>query len=316
VNVRAATVADQASLRELWEAAQSEFPSPDWLPVADWEVAWGDLQSALGQGMVALAVEAERVVGVAVAAAPFAGRSRLELVYLRSELRGRGAASALVGVLAELLAGAGVVSVCVELPEGAGAMGDVWRAVGFEEVARVMAAPLATLQAAAAKPAEGPSHAVIHLKTDDHVSVERAVDQFVPRLAAPVLGAEAGGWIRVHDAQLDGDSEAQGALAADISDRLGTAAIVLGVEHGAVVRYRIYEHGLLVDEYLSVPSFYGELPTVEQLGLVANPTIVSRVTGAPFDDVRRVARNAPSAAELPDAEELYRQIAAMMQVDP
>jgi len=180
----------------------------------------------------------------------------------------------------------------------------------------VLAAPLAALQAAAAKPTDGPSHAVIHVQTDDHVSVERAVDQFLPRLAAPVLGAESGGWIRVRDSQLDADSEAQAQLAADISDRLGAAAIVLGVEHGAVVRYRIYERGLLVDEYLSVPNFYGELPRVEQLGLVANPTIVSRVTGAPFDDVRRIARNAPAAADLPDAEELYRQIAAMMRVDP
>ena len=316
MNVRAATVADQASLRELWEAAHRELPSPDWLPVADWDVAWGDLQRSLEQGLVALAMDGEQVAGVAAAAAPFAGRSRLELVYVRPELRRQGAASLLVGALLDLLGGAGVLSVSVELPDGAAAMGEVWRAVGFEEVARVMAAPLAALQAAAAKPAEGPSHAVIHVKTDDHVSVERAVGQFVPALAAPVLGAEAGGWIRIHDPQLDADREAQGALAGDISDRLGTAAIVLGVEHGAVVRYRIYKHGLLVDEYLSVPSFYGELPTVEQLGLVANPTIVSRVTGAPFDDVRRIARNAPSAADLPDAEELYRQIAAMMQVDP
>ena len=52
----------------------------------------------------------------------------------------------------------------------------------------------------------------------------------------------------------------------------------------------------MVDEYLSVPTHYGELPKGDELALAANPTLVARLTGADPREVRRVARNAPSRA--------------------
>ena len=61
----------------------------------------------------------------------------------------------------------------------------------------------------------------------------------------------------------------------------------------------------MVDEYLSVPTFYGELPKGDELALEANPTLVARLTGADRDEVRRVMRTATSPADLPPAEELY-----------
>ena len=51
----------------------------------------------------------------------------------------------------------------------------------------------------------------------------------------------------------------------------------------------------MVDEYLSVPTYYGELPMGDELALAANPTLVSRLTGASRDDVRRVARTGGDA---------------------
>jgi hypothetical protein len=72
----------------------------------------------------------------------------------------------------------------------------------------------------------------------------------------------------------------------------------------------------MVDEYLSVPTFYGPLPKGDELALAANPTLVSRLTGADRDDVKRVARNATSPAELPSAPELYEQIARLMGLEP
>ena len=72
----------------------------------------------------------------------------------------------------------------------------------------------------------------------------------------------------------------------------------------------------MVDEYLSVPSYYGELPKGDELALEANPTLVARLTGAAKDDVRRVARTAASPAGLPPAAELYEQIARLMGVEP
>ena len=63
----------------------------------------------------------------------------------------------------------------------------------------------------------------------------------------------------------------------------------------------------MVDEYLSVPSFYGELPKGDELALEANATLVARLTGADRDEVRRVARTArrPPTCRRPD--ELYER---------
>jgi hypothetical protein len=72
----------------------------------------------------------------------------------------------------------------------------------------------------------------------------------------------------------------------------------------------------MVDEYLSVPTHYGALPKGDELALAANPTLVARLTGADRDEVRRVARNAESPADLPPAPELYEQIARLMGLEP
>ena len=74
----------------------------------------------------------------------------------------------------------------------------------------------------------------------------------------------------------------------------------------------------MVDEYLSVPTFYGELPKGDELALEANPTLVARLTGA---DRERGAggvdahRRSPPA-ELPPADELYEAIARAMGLEP
>ena len=92
--------------------------------------------------------------------------------------------------------------------------------------------------------------------------------------------------------------------------------MTLSLEQGAVVRFRLYERGRMVDEYLSVPTFYGELPKGDELALEANPTLVARLTGADRDEVRRVMRTAISPADLPPADELYETIARMMGLEP
>ena len=57
---------------------------------------------------------------------------------------------------------------------------------------------------------------------------------------------------------LDRDREAHGRFARELSERLGAVIVALALE-GAVVRFRLYERGRMVDEYLSVPTYYGEL---------------------------------------------------------
>ena len=77
----------------------------------------------------------------------------------------------------------------------------------------------------------------------------------------------------------------------------------------------LFERGRIVDEYLSVPEFYGPLPPGDVVGLAANPTVVARLTGADPDAVRRVAHTASSPAVLPPARELLGQLAEVMRID-
>ena len=90
--------------------------------------------------------------------------------------------------------------------------------------------------------------------------------------------------------------------------------LAIGVEQGSVVRYNLYDRGGAVDEYLSVPEFYGELPPGDVVALGSNPTVVARLTGADARRVREVARTAATIAELPPAQELVEQIAVVMGV--
>ncbi len=55
----------------------------------------------------------------------------------------------------------------------------------------------------------------------------------------------------------------------------------------------LFERGRIVDEYLSVPEFYGPLPPGDVVGLAANPTVVARLTR------RRSRRRSPRCADAP-----------------
>ena len=123
------------------------------------------------------------------------------------------------------------------------------------------------------------------------------------------------GWIAVYDDVCDRNPEMLRRLARELSDRMGAVTLLLGVEREELVRMILFERGRIVDEYLSVPEFYGPLPPGDVVGLAANPTVVSRLTGADPDAVRRVAHTAPSPADLPPARELLADLAAVMGVE-
>ena len=75
---------------------------------------------------------------------------------------------------------------------------------------------------------------------------------------------------------------------------MGAVVIAIGVEHDHVVRFVLHEAGRIVDEYLSVPEYYGPLPPGDAIALAANPRVVARLTGAEPAAVRAVARTALS----------------------
>ena len=133
--------------------------------------------------------------------------------------------------------------------------------------------------------------------------------------AGSLVAAPRGGWIAVYDDVCDRNPEMLRRLARELSDRMGAVTLLLGVEREELVRMILFERGRIVDEYLSVPEFYGPLPPGDVVGLAANPTVISRLTGADPETVRHVARTAPSPADLPPARELLAQLAAAMHVE-
>ncbi len=314
MRIRRATEADEALLRELWQEFEAEVPWELEDPET-WAEEWPDTLEDIRGGGVFVAEDDEGAIGVARIEAPVRGRAHVQLVHVRSRARRNGVAKALLReCVADARArGARFVSLDVlAANEGARA---VWSRLGFTETAALLATPLDALDLRLSEQPPGESRATTHIQTDDEQSVNRALAQFLPRLESPdVTRAES--WIRIADPLLDRDRDAHGRLAREISERMGAVTVALAVEQGAVVRFRLYERGRMVDEYLSVPSFYGQLPRGDELALAANPTLVSRLTGAGREDVRRIARCAASPAELPPADELYEQIARLMGLQP
>lgn len=189
--------------------------------------------------------------------------------------------------------------------------GDAWIRAGFMETARVLEAPISTLEAHVGARKE-PSFGSIHVQTDDVDAVVRAVRQFVPRLPGGSQGsvvlAPRDGWTSTYDELTDREPEMLRRLARELSDRMGAFVVVMGVEEGRVVRYVALERGRVVDEYLSVPEYYGPLPPGEVIALGANPRLMARLTGADADAIRATARTAMAPEELPPPAELVADL--------
>jgi len=304
VNVRRATDADGPVLADLRREFDAEVPEPP-----------GFDESDETSEFVYLAEDDDEIVGLLEASAPAPQGRHVDVVHVRPAGRRRGVATALLRACAADARSQGAEWVSLDVLASNEVARDVWRRLGFDEVELLLAQPLDALERRLADAPAEPSRASTHVQTDDRTSVERALAQFVPRLAAPDVRDAANGWIRIADPLLDANRAAQARFASELSDRLGAVVVALASEEGAVVRFRLYERGRMVDEYLSVPSHDGALSKGDELALAANPTLVARLTGADHDEVRRVARNAASPSELPPAAELYEQIARLMGLE-
>ena len=196
--------------------------------------------------------------------------------------------------------------------------GDAWIRAGFTETARLLEAPVETLESHLGAEKE-PSFGSLHVQSDDVDAVERAVRQFVPRLPGGSKGSvvvpPAEGWTSVYDELCDREPEMLRRLAREISDRMGAFVVAMGAEEGRVVRYIAFERGRVVDENLSVPEFYGPLPSGEVIALGANPRLMARMTGADLESVRAIARTAKSPAELPSPTELLSKLARAFGIE-
>ena len=211
--------------------------------------------------------------------------------------------------------GRGDETIVVETtPDG----GDAWVRAGFSEQARVLVASVDALDKRLTSD-KAPSYGSVHVQTDDLDGVLRAVRQFVPRMRGgskgSVVAPPRNGWIAVYDELTDRNPEMLRRLARELSDRMGAVVLHLGVEEARVVRFVLFERGRTMDEYLSVPEYYGEVPPGDVISLAANPTVVARLTGADPGEVRRVIRTAGSPDELPPADELAASVGAILGVE-
>ena len=315
MNIREATGDDRERLRDLYTEFVSEIPPPAGLPL-DLEHELGELDEYLSDHLALVAENGGEVVGFALAKLDdHPGVGELSDIYVAPGARRQGAARELIREVAERLGdqGAEAITLGVQV-ENADARA-AYERLGFEaEAIRMFARTDRLLERTSQRP-RGESFGSVHVQTDDEGAVALAVQKYVPRFGrsgGSVVAGPRNGWVTVYDELSDREPGTLWRLGSELSSATGAVVITLGVEEGAVVRYVVFERGSVVDEYQSVPEYYGPIPPGDIVALSANATVVARLTGADAARVRAVARTASSPDELPPAPELLQELAELM----
>ena len=237
-------------------------------------------------------------------------------LYVTPEARAGGVATALVREAVGAL-DAGVTVVKLESGAANGVARTVYQRWGFREDLVVLTAPVEHLRERLAPGHHAVSFASVHVQTDDRGWVERTVTEFARRIRSPGSRVEGprNGWTAVYDPVADSDPNALLRLSRELSERMGAVVIAAALEVDQVVRVIALDRGGIVDEYLSVPEFYGPLAPGDVIGLAANPTVLARLTGAEPAAVKAVARTAQASAELPPPRELLAAVAAVLGLE-
>ncbi len=310
--IRPATADDLPLVRELWRAFEAEIPEPSWYDDdLEKDLEW--LAEAVHDETVLLADD----VGLAVALMKGTRLGFLEMLFVRPQARGTGLARELTREAAARLKERGAEVLELDVLASNAHARAVYERWGFQTSELTLAVPVDALQQRLLVEPEGKTFGIAHVQTDDAGAVERAVQKMLPRLGRSEtvdVGEVANGWVAVRSDVTDREPEKLKALAKELSYTSESVVVALGVERGAVVRYNLFDRGADMDEYLSVPEFYGELPPGDVVALGSNPTVVARLTGADPRRVREIARTAATPAGLPPAQELYEQIADVFGV--
>jgi ribosomal protein S18 acetylase RimI-like enzyme len=319
VTIRPATEADHDLVHELWEEFEAELGHEPYQRET-WDEAWEDLSVTVREGVALIAEEEGRALGFIFCVLGDRGRQTAHVtdIYVRPEARSRGIGRALLADLVTPARDAGLAHVSLEVLVRNTDARRLYERLGFASVDIFMVAPLGAFAERIGSNERPQSFGSLHVQTDDRAGVERAAAQFLPRVGRSEwteVAAERNGWVAVVDELCDHDRSAQRRLGAELSERMGVPVIALALEEEAVVRFLLFDRGRMVDEYLSVPTYYGDLNKADELSLAANATLVARLTGADPARVRKVARTASSLSELPPARELLEQIAAVMNLE-
>jgi ribosomal protein S18 acetylase RimI-like enzyme len=318
MTVRRAGPEDYEAIAEMWREFDHEIPPPIHEGPADQEKELAEVTEILASEVAYVAEEDGIPVGFALARRRTDRLATLTDLYVRQDARRSGVATELMRQVLGAVRSQGAELLDLEVMASNTVARSLYARWGFRDEVVVMTQSVADLEARLGRQEAG-SFGSIHVQSDDLSAVEQAVRQFVPRLPGGSRGSlvapPSNGWIAVWDDVCDRHPEMLRRLARELSDRMGAVALLLGVEREELVRMILFERGSVVDEYLSVPEFYGPLPPGDVIGLAANPTVVTRLTGADPEAVRRIARTASAPADLPPARELLAELAAMLGVE-
>ena len=319
MDVRRAAAEDFDAIADLWRQFDHEIPPPTHEGPADQEAELAEVREIIASEVAFLAEDDDgTAVGFALARRRAPGFGTLTDLYVANEARRSGIGTELMRQVLSAFRELEIEHFDLEVVASNHVARSLYARWGFKDDVIVMTGSVSGLEERLGSQ-EASSFGSIHLQSDDLSAVEQAVRQFVPRLPGgsrgSVVAQPRGGWIAVYDDVCDRNPEMLRRLARELSDRIGAVTLLLGVEREELVRMILFERGRIVDEYLSVPEFYGPLPPGDVIGLAANPTVMSRLTGADPEAVRRVARTAPSPADLPPARELLAELAGVLRVE-
>ena len=318
MTVRRAVPEDFDAIAALWREFDHEIPPPTHEGPVDEEKELREISEIIASEIALVADDDGVPVGFALARRRAPGFGTLTDLYVSRDARRSGIGTELMREVLSEFKGLGIERFDLDVVASNHVARSLYARWGLKDEVIVMTGSVPDLEARIGSQ-EAASFGSIHIQTDDLSAVEQAVRQFVPRLPGgsrgSLVAAPRGGWIAVYDDVCDRNPEMLRRLARELSDRMGAVTLLLGVEREELVRMILLERGRIVDEYLSVPEFYGPLPPGDVVGLAANPTVISRLTGAHPDAVRRIARTAPSPADLPPARELVGALAATMGVE-
>lgn len=315
MTVRSATLDDLAVLEELWRSFEAEVPPPAHEEV-DLATELAEIRAIVESGLGWLAEQDGLAVGMALARRRGPRVGRITDLYVRPSARRSGVAEALTRAVAVRFAADGVDTVDLEVMASNIAARAAYAHWGFREEVLVLAAPIAALAERLGETTVAASFGSIHAQTDDVDPILKAVEMLVPRLPGRSMGSivtqPRGGYVTVYDDVCDRDPAMLRRLAKEISSRTGLVVIAVGVEEEAVARMILFDRGGIVDEYASVPEFYGQLPPGEVVALHANPVVIERYTGASQASIRATTPVAGVPADLPPARELLAGLAGAL----
>jgi len=319
MSVRRAAADDFDAIADLWRQLDHEIPPPTHEGPADEEQELGEVREIIASEIALVAEDDDGTpVGFALARRRAPGFGTLTDLYVARDARRSGIGTELMREVLAAFGDDGIEHLDLDVLASNHVARTLYARWGLKDEVVIMTGSVTALEEKLGSQ-ESASFGSIHIQSDDLSAVEQAVRQFVPRLPGGSRGSlvapPRGGWIAVYDDVCDRNPEMLRRLARELSDRMGSVTLLLGVEREELVRMILFERGRIVDEYLSVPEFYGPLPPGDVVGLAANPTVVSRLTGADSESVRRVARTAPSPADLPSARELLAELARILRVD-